>query len=475
MKALSVLMRTGLPTGSQWSKSQLFACLSQRLALDFSRTSFVSQGYEQKQMESHTRICIRMQDNYETLDTITGSEPLLAEAAYHVMQSQSFRPAEALKLLLDSFSVHKGDRGELLSILLLTLARDGAVGPSTNQGHPVSGKRIFTVSQFLAQLLQKFKWENIRHHSDPHADVNVVEEFYNEFKHCYMHFNHFVKIHQYGVLRPDKLLGLSSRGSGILCANSQAGVDILLLGYEGEWASQVNQVLIMIQSKNDSHYTATPNQHTLDGMDPYKLGIWDIDDQAVEHQKPVIRIVFALAVKKENAKVTVQRRTNEYTLKTKGSPAHQIRYTSYDIWIAGLSSDILGPILPQENQVWEALLQASYGWEEPFRGISEQAANLRRSMDAGSAVHPAHWSQWIKTPEEEAKSQAQDAFGPILPNPQGLIPSKTMPTYGAGDGPAMRTSGSQSSSKGGSKSKANPEESSKGGSEGSSKKWAMGM
>lgn len=444
-------MRTGHKAGSHWSKSQQFACLSQRLALEFQRTSFTAQEYEREQMEGHTRICIRMQDNYETVDTITGSEPLLAEAAYNIMSDPEFKPAETMKLLFNSFSVHQGDRGELMSMLLLTLARDATVGPSAHNGHPASGSRLFTIPNFFEHLLRGFKDTQAQIGPKLDTDTQIIRKFNEDFHQCYMHFNHFVKVHQSAVLRPSKLLGLSSRGAAILCANNQAGVDMVLLGYGGKHAHQSNQILVLVQSKNDPRFTAKPRQEILEAMDPYKLGIWDINDHSIPRRKPVIRIVFALAVKGTNAKVTIQHKTNVYTSKSevKGRPDHTVSYDSYDIWIAGMSDKILCPISPEENHIWEALLQGSVRWEAPFLGIDDDTAALRRAMDAGSATHPAHWLQWTTDGKETG-----DLFGPIQPN-----------TQASGSG----TSGSKATQAGRSGASTSATGGSKGGSKGSSK------
>jgi hypothetical protein len=52
----------------------------------------------------------------------SSSELILSEAAYFVMQKQLFNAPKALKLVMEGFSISKGDRGKFLVLLLLILA-----------------------------------------------------------------------------------------------------------------------------------------------------------------------------------------------------------------------------------------------------------------------------------------------------------------------------------------------------------------
>jgi hypothetical protein len=58
----------------------------------------------------------------------------------------------------------------------------------------------------------------------------------------------------------------------------------------------------------------------------------------------------------------------------------------YEIWCAGLSANVLCPIDTQQVTTWDALLQASYGWKELYKGSSKMIADLRRSALPGAAL-----------------------------------------------------------------------------------------
>jgi hypothetical protein len=85
--------------------------------------------------------------------TVSASEPLLSEAAYAVMARETFDPLKAFKSVMEGFTVHQGDRGEYLALLLLILAHDKAVGPPDENGHPQSQLRFFDFAFFLSKYL----------------------------------------------------------------------------------------------------------------------------------------------------------------------------------------------------------------------------------------------------------------------------------------------------------------------------------
>jgi len=119
-----------------FNDDQKLACLAQRLPIEFNSTTYPAQSQEMKQVEGHLRVFLKVDARFESMMTVSASEPLLSEVAYWVMQNPAFDPPEVLKLILGRFSVHKSDRGELLVMMLLTLAQDSAVGHSCHLGKP---------------------------------------------------------------------------------------------------------------------------------------------------------------------------------------------------------------------------------------------------------------------------------------------------------------------------------------------------
>src|SRR5438477_5247622 len=100
------------------NNDQKLACLSQRLPIEFNSTTYIAQANERKQVEGHMRVCLKIDSTFESMVTVSASEPLLSEAAYTVMVNPSFNAPKAMKTVMDGFAINKGDRGEFVVMLL---------------------------------------------------------------------------------------------------------------------------------------------------------------------------------------------------------------------------------------------------------------------------------------------------------------------------------------------------------------------
>ncbi|KAF8714726.1 hypothetical protein AX14_012689 [Amanita brunnescens Koide BX004] len=280
----------------------------------------------------------------------------------------TFNAAEMLTNCLNGYAIHKGDRGELLVMLLFTLARDRAVGHPDKYGRPKN--RWCSVLDFMGALFQFG-----RH---PSSDASLKELFADSK----IFFNHWVKVHQYTIVNVQYLMHLMRRGAALLCATNQAGMDgiipFLLSGYN---ISPNNIGVIVWQAKNDSNYTDKPELNLFKAMDPYALDILNPADNI-----PIIRVVFALASKTPClTRVTCQ----------------QVGSKSCDFWVAGISPTVFSPV-GRDASIWTALLQATYGWEDVYKMNPDGKANkteeyLRRSMNPGTAKDKHHWENWVST------------------------------------------------------------------------------
>lgn len=312
------------------------------------------------------RVCLKIDAAFESMETVSASEPLLSEAAYAIMTRQSFNALKSFKSVLEGFAVHKGDRGEFLALLLLTLARDEAVGPPDKDGRPQQ-HRFFDFASFISRSL--FQAES----------AEALGKLREDFPDAKMHFNHFIKLHDYKSVNKESLLLLMTRGAGVLCANNYTSIDAVnVFLRSGTKLSIDNLGLILYQIKDDSDYTHNPKPKLFDTMDLYDRGILQAGDAAV----PVIRIFFALAARTPCLHVT------------RHDPSSTYDAVIYDIWCAGLSPEVLNPIKGHTTDIWHGLLQASYGWENTYKAGSDVEKNLRRSMNPGAADDGGHWSRW---------------------------------------------------------------------------------
>ena len=353
------------PSTQDLNEDQMLACLSQRLPIGFNSTTYISQAAERKQVEGHMRVCLKIDAGFQSMTTVSSSEPLLSEAAYVIMSWDSFDVLKCFTTVLEGFAIHKGDRGEFLALLLLTLARDKAVGSPNDDGHPKC--RYFKFAPFVYGHLFK----------SPSAPV--LAKLQQDFPNAKMHFNHFVKLHDFKSIDKECLLLLMTRGAGVLCANNQASIDaVTVFLVSGTKLTTDNIGLGLHQFKNDPNYSVNPQPELFASMDPYKRGILKEGDAAV----PIVKTVFALAAKKSGLHVT------------RHDPSEAYNAVVYNIWCAGLDPNFLNPISSDQTPraIWEGLLQASYGWKDIYKAAAD--IDLRRSENPGAAFDDGHWSRW---------------------------------------------------------------------------------
>jgi hypothetical protein len=305
------------------------------------------------------RVCLKIDAALESMQTVSSSEPLLSEAAYAIMTLQSFDPLKSFKALQEGFSIHKSDHGEFLALLLLTLARDEAVGPPDRNGRPQ--RRSFDFASFISKHLFR------------DSTTSALKTLKQDFPTGRMHFNHFIKLPDYKSIDKECLLLLMTRGAGVLCVNNHTSIDAVNVFLRSCTKLSIDNFgLILYQIKDDPRYTHNP-QPDFNLMNPYKVGILEATDAPV----PVIRVFFALAARIQCLHVT------------RHDPSPTYNAVVHDIWCAGLSCDILKSI-ELHTDIWDGLLKASYSWKQIYEAETDIAADLRRSMNPGAADDGGH-------------------------------------------------------------------------------------
>ncbi|KAH7909760.1 hypothetical protein BJ138DRAFT_1154518 [Hygrophoropsis aurantiaca] len=364
--------------------AQKLACLSSRLPIEFTSTTY-THPEEMEQVADHMRYCLQVDPGLEGMTTVSPSEPLLSEAAYWIMQDKDFDAPRSLQTILGGFSVHKGDRGELLVMLLLTLARDASVGPPDRDGMPK--RRWTTVPEFFSCLFRAqtdILNPSIGQVVGPNGVLENSMTFQKQFSGAHIYFNHIIKVHQQSFLDTVLLAGLFYRGTAVLCGSSQSAIDGIIPICMGDELKPENMSVILWQSKNDAKYTSSVQTSLFDSMDPFALGIFPKDNNHFARSTtPLIRIVFALAAKKPSIQVV---RVTEGAADA---------FTTYDIWCAGLSPDIFFPINFLQTEVWASLLEATYGWRDIYKPDGPVQPDLIRSSNPGVAKDAGHWSWYL--------------------------------------------------------------------------------
>lgn len=97
------------------------------------------------------RVAYSVPARWEYLRSGAPSEPILAEAAAQVMEK--FNIPEWVSQYLAKGLISKGERGELVARLLLTLAHDRALKPNGGPAFKAPYSRPITVVAFLTALL----------------------------------------------------------------------------------------------------------------------------------------------------------------------------------------------------------------------------------------------------------------------------------------------------------------------------------
>ncbi|KAL5521492.1 hypothetical protein ACEPAF_2240 [Sanghuangporus sanghuang] len=412
---IKLLNWTAIDDTWQINDEQMIACLCHRLPIEFQSSS----PFQYRFVENHMRICLRLDPEDQTMVSMSSSEPVLSEASFVVMKNCVEKILPAMKIILGGFSVNKGDRGELVALLILLLARDEAVcrrnieamwknirlrdvasfssDSLENLRHPVEPKliewdRVFTVPDFLRALFGEI--EGIQEHID------------TIFKDTRMHFNHFIKCFQQSVLQRQYLAGLLMRGAALLCANCQEAVDAVV---PFSFQDEIDRFLIsamLFQVKNNPRYTHVPQWHVLDAMEVYGLGIVDSE---TKYLPPVVRVVFALAASRPSITGRIK------VVEVEGGKS----YFAVDIWCAGISSDILPCIQgtwksSNPSASWNSLLACSQGWKAPYIPPGEdEVKDFLRYM---TPCLGEDWPFWKFCPEltRDKKDDVQRRLGGMV-------------------------------------------------------------
>ncbi|KAH8113148.1 hypothetical protein DFH11DRAFT_364549 [Phellopilus nigrolimitatus] len=376
-----------------FSNTQKFACLGQRFSLEFDPKQAASCERQKAQVERHLRIYLQVDPTFESLVTVSSSEPLLSEAAFAVMQNSGFIAADALYHLFKRHSVRTGDREELLVFLLLTQARDAAVCAQNDQAMwkymqaPAEGwNRVISVSTFIENLFEGLP-------------DSIVEGIRQDFAGMKLHFNQIKKVHEQAVMQRFYLAPMFARGIGIFCADRQLeeSVDVVLPFLIGEHVCESSIGSILINTRGSSLNDGNPNWDVFDEMDPFVLGTLDFDDDNCP--LPVIRVVFALA---EKPALHAKREEIEYD--------ENKSFVAYNIWCAGLSSDLLKPITKAQERRWSSLLDiVSHSWQGPFKANGRKRMHSRsQTMAPGVASDSMFWKNFFPLPDGESSESGGD-------------------------------------------------------------------
>jgi hypothetical protein len=317
MELARVKLLDGPNTLKNAGPGETLACLSVRFALDFNMDG-AGGNVARTQVERHMRLCLAATAGRDSLVTLAGSEPLLAEASYELMKQTQSNPVYHLAKHSDLNCVDRGRRGELVAALLIMRACDAARAAS-------SGQRWVPVDVFMEELLPPAEYDMFKKSLPTFYREKENKEFATTFKDYGIWFNHVIKVEKQKMFSVDHLWKFITRGAMILCSNGQAGVDIVIpICHTKQALSRHSVTAILVQVKNAEKHQSEIDKTLFDRMNPIDLGLFPGNPEKVV-PKPVIRIVFSLAA--DNAGVNYPKA---------GQRHHYDKFTAFDVWCAGL-------------------------------------------------------------------------------------------------------------------------------------------
>ncbi|KAI0253795.1 hypothetical protein BJV78DRAFT_130947 [Lactifluus subvellereus] len=219
----------GSPIVSAETRHQRYAVLSQRLALDINTTAYISESPSPgdadatlEQIRNHMHVCVEIGEGIETIRGIAASEPILSEAASHVMREQ-FDLADAPQDVLSGFSIHSGDRGGLLVAAFFTWARDAVM---LEQPLPRSEFcRHFSVEELFTCLFSDEIVQSIFDHTPSISPSKAKQRTFGEVANsANVHFNHFIQSQEQKLISRRYLIAFIARGAAVLGAQLSTGL-----------------------------------------------------------------------------------------------------------------------------------------------------------------------------------------------------------------------------------------------------------
>ncbi|THH14611.1 hypothetical protein EW146_g5736 [Bondarzewia mesenterica] len=388
-----------------FTEDQKLACLSHRLPIDFLTGTFTGIEQQKRQIESHFRVALQIDDGFRNFESATGvGRAPAAHPSWRCGQEHLESGFLCEHILREPVRIRKS------SVWVCSSRRVLQAGPSVFETEEEAGGAL----------------------KDAFADTQ-------------MHFNHFIKVHDRELLTRERLVFFASRGAGVLCANSQAGIDAFLpFTYRDNGRLKPeNMGVILMQMKNDDYYSMAIKGEVFDAMNPYDLGLFSKESDAVV---PVIRMVFAMAGKTPCLKVRPAVRprfaspvaivsnngegkvepednsnsTTEGESKAKAKAdavekppeednRDRMKFVAYDIWCSGLTRHVYGPITQDSEEVWASLLHASQDWRKLYQPMYQDHVQLRQAQIPGAASDRGFFKSWVPAGMLDSRDEGEES------------------------------------------------------------------
>ena len=214
-----------------------------------------------KQITSHGRIVDVFPDHRQYFYSGFSAEPLLAEASAQGLDvpNNFVRLTKKLDWLLEKFDGEKGDRGELVSRILLTLAHDRAILELEKTSPSIDNQIRFTrplkVIDFLKALIHEDHHDRVLD-SHPQIHQKNSKPLKEEFANAFINFTYFMKASDSTVASTSFIWKALSLSGAIQCIHEQREIDTiipLIFARDGVDQTKITEETvsaILIQVKN---------------------------------------------------------------------------------------------------------------------------------------------------------------------------------------------------------------------------------
>ncbi|KEP45847.1 putative G2/mitotic-specific cyclin cdc13 [Rhizoctonia solani 123E] len=407
----SILAALGVRVGIAFEgKEIIFDEEPNRIAANEGKTAIEAQHpywTQSRLVESHMRVAYSIPQHRGYMHTGAPSEPVLAEAAGQYLSSGNLggimiegpkRLCEALETGL----LASGERRELVARLLVTAARDIALGPLRQMCNRPLYHRPIRVMDFLQGLFHKDHHAEIRDAKSLTRRVGIKslgEAFHNSF----VSFSHFALAGDSEMLSAPALAIALLRGMAIQAKAGQESIDAVIpihMGSLDDPVSAKTTSAINLQVKNRQ------------GLSHCKI---DRSITVPDAKMPVISITLELGVTGEKSNtVEIVRESFKKSRRKLHPDDHH-----YQIIVRGCSSKLFRPVTGEVEMQYQVMLGQGSVLEDFAR------CDTTDNVEAMQAMKPAmDGKQQVQRygeakPKEESTSQeALQAVKPVADGKQ---------------------------------------------------------
>lgn len=358
-----------------------------RILLEYEPSREIARLEAAEQVAGNMRWVFCVPQHSEYYHTGTPSEPILAEAAARLVarRSKVLSAGDDLRVwipklisqMISNGLIGKGERGELVARILLTIAHDYALHAQLPvQLSTIHYSTPILVTDFIKALFPPHHHDAILN-SRPQNLGGGGLSLRDAFKDSYLHFTQFVKAADECVLNTTALWAALARGMAYQCYSEQKSIDFILPMLHGNpgqtkmGAKNVTPLLGQVKNAIDEK-RVVPDAKKLGFYDnikpedckPYLVLVMQLGvrpKQGGRHPKTVAALEHATALPHSSPHPPAERPTMPTRVDVPPSPLDRERkgkslVPRYIINVIGCSSEVYEVIPPEAKDTYAHLL-----------------------------------------------------------------------------------------------------------------------